>query len=70
MDFFNEPESVIYLAGGYCHIPKEEIWLFSNVFSDPSDYQRSADDVIREKLTKGQFRVNQESKKEAPFEAA
>ncbi len=53
---------------GYCHIPKDEIELFSNLHIDPGDYQKPAQESIRDKLTKEQYRVTQESGTERPFE--
>ena len=53
---------------GYCHIPTEEIELFSHLTIDPGDYQKPAEDVIREKLSEEQYRVTQQSDTEAPFE--
>ncbi len=52
---------------GYCHIPMEEIKLFSSLRIDPGDYQRPADEVIREKLTQEQYYVTQENGTEYPF---
>ena len=40
---------------GYCHIPLEEIRLFSPMRIDPGDYQKPATETIREKLTDEQF---------------
>lgn len=37
--------------GGYCHIPREEIELFSKLRIDPGDYRKPAAESIREKLT-------------------
>ena len=53
--------------GGYCHIPWEEIRLFSSLRIDPGDYQKPAQDVIRGKLTQQQYHVTQESGTEYPF---
>ena len=33
--------------GGYCHIPREEIELFSRLRIDPGDYQKPAAEAIR-----------------------
>ena len=38
---------------GYCHIPKANMDLFSRLRIDPGDYQRSAAEVIRDKLDAG-----------------
>ena len=54
--------------GGYCHIPREEIQLFSRLRIDPGDYRKPAADTIREALTQEQYRVTQESGTEMPFE--
>lgn len=46
-----------YLAknpGGYCHIPRDEISLFSSLRIDPGDYQKPATEAIRDKLTEEQ----------------
>jgi peptide methionine sulfoxide reductase msrA/msrB len=52
---------------GYCHIPREEIQLFSQLRIDPGDYQKPAAEAIRDKLTAEQYRVTQESGTESPF---
>ena len=46
---------------GYCHIPWEEMKLFSGLRIDPGDYQKPASEVIRDKLTAEQYAVTQES---------
>ena len=59
-----------YLAnnpGGYCHIPIEEIRLFSSLRIDPGDYQKPAAEAIRDKLTQEQYTVTQENGTEYPF---
>lgn len=59
-----------YLAnnpGGYCHIPLEEIRLFSSLRIDPGDYQKPAAESIRDKLTQEQYTVTQENGTEYPF---
>ena len=53
--------------GGYCHIPRAEIELFSRLRIDPGDYQKPAAEVIGEKLTSEQYRVTQEGGTERPF---
>lgn len=53
--------------GGYCHIPREEIELFSKLRIDPGDYQKPAAEAIRDKLTAEQYRVTQQSGTEQPF---
>lgn len=53
--------------GGYCHIPREEMELFSRLRIDPGDYQKPAAETIRDKLTAEQYRVTQESGTERPF---
>jgi len=53
---------------GYCHIPLEEITLFSKLRIDPGDYQKPAAEVIRDKLTDEQYRVTQQSGTELPFQ--
>jgi len=53
---------------GYCHIPWEEMELFSNLRIDPGDYQKPASEVIRDKLTKQQYYVTQESGTEYAFQ--
>lgn len=55
---------------GYCHIPVEEIRLFSALHIDPGDYQKPAAESIRDKLTQEQYRVTQENDTEHPFENA
>lgn len=56
--------------GGYCHIPREEIQLFSHLHIDPGDYQKPAAEAIRDKLTDEQFRVTQQNGTERPFDNA
>lgn len=53
--------------GGYCHIPREEIELFSRLRIDPGDYGKPAAEAIRDKLTAEQYRVTQENGTERPF---
>jgi len=53
---------------GYCHIPLEEIRLFSSLRIDPGDYQRPAAEVIQSKLTQEQYYVTQESGTEYAFD--
>ena len=53
--------------GGYCHIPRAEIELFSRLKIDPGDYRKPAAEAIRDKLTEEQYRVTQESTTESPF---
>jgi len=53
---------------GYCHIPWEEMELFSKLRIDPGDYQKPAVEVIREKLTEEQYYVTQEGGTEYAFE--
>jgi peptide methionine sulfoxide reductase msrA/msrB len=52
---------------GYCHIPREEIELFSKLKIDPGEYIKPAADVIREKLNEIQFAVTQYGDTEPPF---
>ena len=52
---------------GYCHIPREEIALFSALRIDPGDYQKPVEEAIRDKLTAEQYYVTQESGTEYPF---
>ena len=53
--------------GGYCHIPREEIELFSKLRIDPGDYKKPAAQAIRDRLTDEQYRVTQESGTERAF---
>ena len=53
--------------GGYCHIPKDEIELFSKLRIDPGDYKKPAAESIRDKLTDEQYRVTQENDTEYAF---
>ena len=53
--------------GGYCHIPKEEMELFSKLRIDPGDYKKPAAETIRDKLTDEQYRITQESGTERAF---
>jgi len=52
---------------GYCHIPMAEIKLFSSLRIDPGDYQKPAEEAIRDKLTAEQYYVTQESGTEYAF---
>ena len=52
---------------GYCHIPRAEIELFSQMKIDPGDYKKPAAEAIRDRLTDEQYRVTQESATESPF---
>ena len=52
---------------GYCHIPREEIELFSCLRIDPGDYRKPADEAIRDRLTEEQYRVTQENGTEYAF---
>lgn len=52
---------------GYCHIPWEEIQLFSKLRIDPGDYQKPAADTIRDNLTAQQYAVTQKNDTEYPF---
>ena len=53
--------------GGYCHVPLEEIQLFSHLRIDPGDYQKPAAEAIRDKLTREQYAVTQEGGTEYAF---
>jgi len=53
---------------GYCHIPWEEMELFSKLRIDPGDYQKPAAEVIRDKLTEEQYYVTQEAGTEYAFQ--
>lgn len=53
--------------GGYCHIPMDEIRLFSILRIDPGDYRKPAAEAIRDKLTEAQYQVTQENATERPF---
>lgn len=53
---------------GYCHIPLEEMKLFSELRIDPGDYQKPSAEVIRDKLTEEQYYVTQENGTEYAFQ--
>lgn len=53
--------------GGYCHIPRDEIKLFSTLRIDPGEYQKPATETIRDKLSDEQYRITQENGTEKPF---
>ena len=53
---------------GYCHIPVEEIQLFSKLRIDPGDYRKPAAETIRDKLTEEQYYVTQEAGTEYAFQ--
>ena len=52
---------------GYCHIPRAEMELFSQLRIDPGDYRKPAAESIRDKLTAEQYRITQESGTERAF---
>lgn len=52
---------------GYCHIPLEEMELFSKLRIDPGDYKKPAAETIRDMLTKKQYSVTQENDTELAF---
>ena len=58
---------LVHNPTGYCHIPIWKIKLFENMRIDPGNYQKPADEIIREKLTEEQYRVTQQSGTELPF---
>lgn len=53
---------------GYCHIPMEEIQLFSSLKIDPGNYKKPAEEAIRDMLTSQQFEITQRNGTEAPFD--
>ena len=53
---------------GYCHIPLEEIRLFSSLRIDPGDYKKPAEETIRDMLSVEQYAVTQENGTEYPFQ--
>ena len=52
---------------GYCHIPLEEIKLLSSLLIDPGDYQKPAEEAIRDMLTAEQYYITQENGTEYAF---
>lgn len=52
---------------GYCHIPRDEIKLFSSLRIDPGKYQKPAEETIRDMLSEEQYRITQENGTEQPF---
>jgi len=52
---------------GYCHIPLEEMEMFSKLRIDPGDYKKPAAEVIRDKLTEEQYYVTQKNGTEYAF---
>lgn len=56
--------------GGYCHISPKEIETLSGAIIDPGDYQRPAQELLKQKLTQEQYAVTQEADTEQPFENA
>lgn len=53
---------------GYCHIPRDEIELFSKLKIDPGDYRKPAAESILEKLTAEQYHITQENGTERAFQ--
>lgn len=56
--------------GGYCHIPLQKMQTFSKLAIDPGDYQRPAQEIIREKLTADAYAVTQQDATEPPYTGA
>lgn len=56
--------------GGYCHIPRAEMEIFSKQRIDPGDYKKPAAETVRDKLTKEQYYVTQENGTERAFTGA
>lgn len=52
---------------GYCHIPREEIKLFSQLRIDPGSYPRPSDAEIKAKLGAEEYEVTQHNGTERPF---
>ena len=52
---------------GYCHIPRDEIRLFSALRIDPGDYRKPAAETVRDRLTEEQYRVTQRDGTERAF---
>lgn len=52
---------------GYCHIPREEMKIFSGLRIDPGDYKKPAVSVIKDKLSEAAYSVTQQNATEAPF---
>ena len=52
---------------GYCHIPTDVIDVFSGLRIDPGDYQKPADETIREMLSEQQYNVTQKDSTEYAF---
>ena len=53
---------------GYCHIPWNEIKLFSSLKIDPGKYKKPSKEAIKDMLNVEQYGVTQESRTEYPFE--
>ena len=53
--------------GGYCHISKAEMKLFSKLRIDPGDYKKPATESIRDMLTEDAYRITQENGTERAF---
>lgn len=56
--------------GGYCHIPRDKMALFSGLTIDPADYRRPDDELIGQRLSQTAFAVTQQNQTEPPFENA
>ena len=53
---------------GYCHIPWDEIRLFSKLKVDPGKYKKPAKEALKQMLTDEQYYVTQNAGTEYPFE--
>ena len=53
--------------GGYCHIPWDEMALFSHLRIDPGRYRKPPEAVIRASLSEQQYRVIREGATEPSF---
>jgi peptide methionine sulfoxide reductase msrA/msrB len=53
---------------GYCHIPREEMSMVSQMIVDPADYPLPADETIKAMLTEEQYRVTQQAGTEPAFQ--
>ena len=54
--------------GGYCHIPRQSMALFSGMAFDPAKYRRPAKELIAGMLTHKQYQITQEAGTEPPFQ--
>lgn len=62
-----EGREVIYLAGGYCHIPVHEIDDVAALIAAEESYEKPSQEQLRKMLTAEQYAVTQNGDTEKPY---